>query len=108
MLKVRNMSSTGTRPACCSQVKIGGTVHDAASTTAAVPCGRILGRFSVMPPPVMCAIPLIRPPASRGLIIDRYERCGSSNADATVVPNSGTWLSTVNPRPSKMMRRASE
>ena len=66
MLNVRIMSSTGTWPRCCSHRNSGGTSHAPASTTAAVPCGSTRGRLSVMPPPVMCAIPLMRPPSSSG------------------------------------------
>ena len=40
-----------------SAVKIGGTVHARVSIDAAHPSGSTRGRFSVMPPPVMCAIP---------------------------------------------------
>ena len=34
------------------------------------------GRFSVMPPPVMCAMPLIRSASSSGRTAGRYDRCG--------------------------------
>ena len=63
MLNVRIMSSTARRRLCCSQRKSGGTVpRRHRRSPRAVPCGSMRGRLSVMPPPVMCAIPLMRPP----------------------------------------------
>ena len=43
-----------------------GTSQEDASTTAVVPCGSARGRLSVMPPPVICAMPLTRPPSRIG------------------------------------------
>src|SRR6185295_10050753 len=57
MLKARNISSVAMPPRRCSTSKIGGTCHERRSISAAQPSGRMRGRFSVMPPPVMCAIP---------------------------------------------------
>ena len=59
------------------------------STSRAQPSGSIRGRFSVMPPPVMCAMPFTSPASSSGDIARRYERCGASSASPIVVPSSG-------------------
>ena len=75
----------------------GGTRHRERSMRAAVPAGRIRGRLSVMPPPVMCAIPLMRPDGRSGRMSGRYERCGSSRAAPTVAPSSATCASTRRP-----------
>ena len=48
--------------------------------SAALPSGSTRGRFSVMPPPVMCAIPFTRPASSNGRTACRYDRCGASSA----------------------------
>ena len=55
------------------------------------PAGSMRGRLSVMPPPVMCAMPLMQPGrrAAAGST-DRYERCGASSASPIVRPSSGT------------------
>ena len=98
----------GTSPLCCSHRKSGGTSQAPGRRRAAVPCGSTRGRLSVMPPPVMCAMPLMRPASSSGRISGRYERCGSSSASPTVRASSGTCESTVKPRCSKTIRRASE
>ena len=90
ILKVRIMSSPGMLPLCCNHRKIGGTSQADVSITAAVPWGSTRGRLSVMPPPVMCAIPLMRPPSSNGRMNGKYERCGSSSASPTVRDSSGT------------------
>ena len=42
----------------CRCWKIGGTGQEWISTMAPVPLGSTRGRFSVMPPPVMCAMAL--------------------------------------------------
>ena len=84
MLKVRSMSVSGTSPARCSQANSGGTRHAERSTVAWLPAGSTRGRFSVMPPPVMWAIPLIAPDASSGRTVARYERCGVSSASPIV------------------------
>ena len=57
MLNVRSMSSSGTLPGRCSHSNSGGTLHVCRSMTAPRPSGRMRGRLSVIPPPVMWAIP---------------------------------------------------
>jgi hypothetical protein len=54
-LKVRSISARSMLPASRSQRNTGGGVQLRRSITALVPGGRERGRFSVMPPPVMCA-----------------------------------------------------
>ena len=66
MLKVRYMSSSGTLPARWRKRKTALGVQADVSTSAAVPGGRMRGRFSVMPPPVMCASPLTSPASRSG------------------------------------------
>ena len=66
ILNARNISSARDAAASCSSRKIGGTVHDRRSTSAAHRSGSIRGRFSVMPPPVMCARPFTNPRSSSG------------------------------------------
>jgi hypothetical protein len=58
-LNVRHISSSGRRPRLFKRRKIGGGVHRLRSMTATHPGGRMRGMFSVMPPPVMWAMPLI-------------------------------------------------
>ena len=109
MLKVRSMSRSGTSPARCSQAKIGGTVQAERSTTACVPGGSTRGRFSVIPPPVMWAMPLIAPDGSSGRMIGRYERCGTSSASPMVRSRRhGTGDPASSPAASNAIRRASE
>src|SRR5487761_193437 len=54
-LKVRAISARAMPAVCASQVKTGGSVQVAASSSAARPSGRTRGIFSTKPPPVMCA-----------------------------------------------------
>ena len=89
MLNVRSMSSSGTRPCSSSHWKRAGTCQRDRSTLATTEAGSTRGRLSVMPPPVMCAMPLIRPPPSSGRTSGRYDRCGSSSASPTVRPSAG-------------------
>ena len=66
MLKARSISSSAMPPARWMSVKSGGVDQARRSMTAAQPSVSTRGRFSVMPPPVMCAMPLIWPPPSSG------------------------------------------
>jgi hypothetical protein len=63
MLKVRIISSCETWPRSRRCSKMGSTGQEPSSICAPVPLGRMRGRFSVMPPPVMCAMPTV---SSRG------------------------------------------
>ena len=63
-LKVRSISASVTGPALASQSKTAGRRHDASSTLAPTPGGKTRGRFSVMPPPVICAMPWTGMPSS--------------------------------------------
>ena len=85
-----------------------GTRHADRSITACVFAGRMRGRFSVMPPPVMCAIPLIVPDGSSGRITGRYVRCGVSSASPIDVVEPGKRDRTSSPATSNAIRRASE
>src|SRR5262245_6577690 len=58
-LKVRNISAASSLPTCCSQPNTAGACQAPRSTWAAAPAGRMRGKFSLRPPPVMCASPLI-------------------------------------------------
>ena len=62
------------------------------------PSGRTRGRFSVMPPPVMCAIPLTSPRSSSGRI-DAADTSGAARAARrpTVAPSSGTTCRASQP-----------
>ena len=109
MLKVRSMSASGTLPVCCSQLKIAGTCHAERSIAACVPAGSMRGRLSVIPPPVMCAMPLMRPLVTeQGPTTRRYERCGTRSASPIERPSSGITASDAEPRDSNAIRRASE
>ena len=48
------------------------------------------GRFSVMPPPVMCARPFTSPASSSGRTTGRYDRCTRSSSSPMVHPSSST------------------
>ena len=67
MLNVRIMSSIGTPPLSL-QPREQRRDRATRGVDHARPyrAGSTRGRFSVMPPPVMCAMPLIRPAASSG------------------------------------------
>ena len=60
MLNTLYISSESTRPASCISLKMGGASHADSSNRAPSPSGRIRGTFSGSPPPVMCAMPLMR------------------------------------------------
>ena len=92
MLNARNISSVAMPPRCCRSAKSGGTAHARAIDAArrSLPAAS-RGRFSVMPPPVMCAMPFDEPgveqrPQRRA----GSDRCGASSASPTVAPSSGT------------------
>src|SRR5690242_5517722 len=97
MLNARNISSRATRPRCCRSVKIAGGSHARVSMDAPQPSGRMRGRLSVIPPPVMCASPLTHARSKSGSIDRRYERFGASSASPTVASSSGTNVSTRHP-----------
>ena len=59
-------SISGTEPDSPSQRNKAGVRHDRRSIRARVPAGSTRGRLSVMPPPVMCAMPLTSPRPSNG------------------------------------------
>jgi hypothetical protein len=63
MLKVRSISSSSSLAAPAMTPKSGGTFQPLRWTMASTVLGRQRSRFSVMPPPVMCAIPLISAPS---------------------------------------------
>ena len=76
---------SGTWPVLLEQRKSAGRVHASRSNaTGCVPAGKMRGRLSVIPPPVMCAMPLIRPAIEQRTQTGRYERCGASSASPTV------------------------
>src|SRR5262249_7153536 len=87
MLNGRSMSSSGTRPVVCNHSKSAGTFHRVRSMTACMPSGRTRGRLSVIPPPVMCAIPLIAPEPRIGRRSGRYDRCVVSSDLPIVAPS---------------------
>ena len=58
-LNTRCISALVTLPVRCSQSKIAGRGQLEASRRAASPDGNMRCVFSIKPPPVMCAIPLI-------------------------------------------------
>ena len=60
-LKVLSISASATPPASRSQPKTAGSSQAPRSTSAPMPSGRMRGRFSVSPPPVMCASPRTPP-----------------------------------------------
>ena len=57
-LKVRRISAASKPPVACSHLNSAGHCQLPQSTSAIRPAGKALGRFSVNPPPVMCAMPL--------------------------------------------------
>ncbi len=87
MLNARNISASAMPPRAAASWKSGGTVHARESSAAVRPSGSMRGRFSVMPPPVMCAMPLITAALEQRL----DQRAGTtdaarSSASPTVVP----------------------
>ena len=74
MLNARSISSRSMAPRCANQPEQRRHGPRARSIAAAHPSGSVLGRFSVMPPPVMWAIPLTRFAPSSGRTAARYER----------------------------------
>ncbi len=97
MLNVRACRQKGRRQPAGAIRRSAGTRHADRSITACVFAGRMRGRFSVMPPPVMCAIPLIAPDASSGRITGRYVRCGISSASPIDVSEPGNARSNIEP-----------
>ena len=64
MLKVRIISSSETWPNARRCSKMGSTGQEPISICAPVALGKMRGRFSVMPPPVMWAMPAVNPAAT--------------------------------------------
>ena len=110
MLRARRRSYSGTRPDSPSQRKIAGTRQAVRVTRAAVPGGNTRGRLSVMPPPVMWAMPLMtcRLPSS-GLDHRQVRPVRTQQRlRPPFHPGQGTWLSTVSFNSSNTILRASE
>ena len=99
MLTARRRSISGTEPDSPNQRNKAGVRHDRRSTTAAVPFGSTRGRLSVMPPPVMCAMPLtspraeqrfdhreVRPVRAQQGFADRLAKVGNVTVDGELQP----------------------
>ena len=65
---------------CCSQPNTAGAFHAARSTCAASPAGRMRGRFSDRPPPVMCATALTASLVAGSPAARASRRCASAPA----------------------------
>ena len=89
-LNVRYISCVATLPACCNHWNNWGNCHALASIWATVLAGKTRGTFSVMPPPVMCAMPLMVNCCSAAKMGLTYKRVGAMMASRKVFsPSKG-------------------
>ena len=92
MLKTRYISSSATSPILWMTLKIGKISQECFLISTARPAGRIRGMFSISPPPVMCAIPLISFWFKARLTALTYDLCGTASSLAKGKCNSSNWL----------------
>ncbi len=71
MLNVRYISSSESDAACWMMPKTAGTFHAPRTTRASHVLGSARLRFSVIPPPVMCAMPFTFTPERRSASTER-------------------------------------
>lgn len=103
-LKVFNISVAPNPPVLANRANTGGKSHAPRSTVAPNPSGKNRGRFSVRPPPVICANPRTPPDRVAASAGYTYIRVGTKNASPNVPARHGVALSQSWPLISTSLR----
>ena len=101
---VRNSSASEIPPVAASQPNTGGNRQASSSISHPCPAGKIRGRFSLNPPPVIWANACTPPALIAAKAAVTYSRVGTSNAWPSAPPPNGHSASHSSPESSVILR----